>query len=128
MPFNTKPNDGRKFWMSFVVVTVVILYLGFYLVSTIINTETYLFDNAFAQQQALSNITNSDNSFMIANNNTLSSGNGISFFMTSVLFSRGIFKTAISAKGSTPTTVALYPVPSVKVTSNSLLTESPATC
>lgn len=75
MPFNTKPNDGRKFWMSFVVVTVVILYLGFYLVSTIINTETYLFDNAFAQQQALSNITNSDNSFMIANNNTLSSGN-----------------------------------------------------
>ncbi|MGD9671950.1 MAG: trypsin-like peptidase domain-containing protein [Candidatus Nitrosocosmicus sp.] len=61
--------------MSFVVVTVVILYLGFYLVSTIINTETYLFDNAFAQQQALSNITNSDNSFMIANNNTLSSGN-----------------------------------------------------
>ncbi|MGE0389144.1 MAG: trypsin-like peptidase domain-containing protein [Candidatus Nitrosocosmicus sp.] len=43
--------------------------------STIINTETYLFDNAFAQQQALSNITNSDNSFMIANNNTLSSGN-----------------------------------------------------
>lgn len=75
MPFNTKPNDGRKFWMSFVVVAVVILYLGFYLVSTIINTETYLFDNAFAQQQALSNITNSDNSFMIANNNTLSSGN-----------------------------------------------------
>lgn len=75
MPFNTKPNDGRKFWMSFVVVTVVILYLGFYLVSTIINTETYLFDNAFAQQQALSNITNSDSSFMIANNNTLSSGN-----------------------------------------------------
>lgn len=61
--------------MSFVVVAVVILYLGFYLVSTIINTETYLFDNAFAQQQALSNITNSDNSFMIANNNTLSSGN-----------------------------------------------------
>lgn len=75
MPFNTKPNDGRKFWMSFVVVTVVILYLGFYLVSTIINTETYLFDNAFAQQQTLSNITNSDNSFMIANYNTLSSGN-----------------------------------------------------
>lgn len=61
--------------MSFVVVTVVILYLGFYLVSTIINTETYLFDNAFAQQQTLSNITNSDNSFMIANYNTLSSGN-----------------------------------------------------
>lgn len=75
MPFNTKPNDGRKFWMSFVVVAVVILYLGLYLVSTTINTETYLFDNAFAQQQALSNITNNDNSFMIANNNTLSSGN-----------------------------------------------------
>ena len=74
MPFNTKPNDRQKFSMSFVVIAVVTLSLGFYFIATTI-TENYFFANAFAQLQGLSNMTNNDNSFMTANNNTLSSNN-----------------------------------------------------
>ena len=74
MSFNTKPNDRQKFSMSFVIIAVVTLSLGFYFIATTI-TENYFFANAFAQLPGLPNMTNNDNSFMIANNNTLSSNN-----------------------------------------------------
>ena len=69
MPVNTKTNDRQKFSMSFVVIAVVTLSLGFYFVATTI-TENYFFDNAFAQLQGLPNMTNNDNSFMTENNSS----------------------------------------------------------
>lgn len=79
MPFNTKPNNRQKFSISFVVIVfAVTLSLGLYFVPTAINklvTENYIFVNAFAQQQALPNMTKNDNSFMSTNNNILSSNN-----------------------------------------------------
>jgi len=65
--------------MSFVVIVAVTLSLGFYFVPTTINklvTDNYFFVNAFAQQQALPNMTKNDNSFMFTNENKLSSING----------------------------------------------------
>ncbi len=78
MPFNTQPNNMRKFSMSFVVIVALTMSLGFYSVLTTINnlvTENYFFVNAFAQQQPLPNMTKNDNSSMFTNNNPLSSNN-----------------------------------------------------
>jgi S1-C subfamily serine protease len=81
MSFDTKPNNKRKFLMSFVVI-VVTLPLGFYFIlnsNNILVTGNHIFINAFAQQQAPPNITKNDNSFINTNNNnnnnTLSSTN-----------------------------------------------------
>jgi S1-C subfamily serine protease len=82
MSFDTKPNNKRKFLMSFVVIVVVTLPLGFYFIlnsNNILVTGNHIFINAFAQQQAPPNITKNDNSFINTNNNnnnnTLSSTN-----------------------------------------------------
>jgi S1-C subfamily serine protease len=81
MSFDTKPNDKRKFLMSFVVIVAVTLPLGFYFIlnsNNILVTGDHIFINAFAQQQAPPNITKNDNSFINTNNNnnnTLSSTN-----------------------------------------------------
>ena len=80
MSFDTKPNDKRKFLMSFVVIVVVTMSLGFYFVlnsTNILVTGNHIFISAFAQQPAPPNITKNDNSFINTNNNnnTLSSNN-----------------------------------------------------
>ncbi|HSA75344.1 MAG TPA: trypsin-like peptidase domain-containing protein [Candidatus Nitrosocosmicus sp.] len=66
--------------MSFVVIVVVTMSLGFYFVlnsTNILVTGNHIFISAFAQQPAPPNITKNDNSFITTNNNnnTLSSNN-----------------------------------------------------
>ncbi|HEU5120527.1 MAG TPA: trypsin-like peptidase domain-containing protein, partial [Candidatus Nitrosocosmicus sp.] len=72
MSFDTKPNDKRKYLMSFVVIVVVTMSLGFYFVlnsNNILVTGNHIFISAFAQQPAPPNITKNDNSFINTNNN-----------------------------------------------------------